>query len=383
MVRLTALAVLAIALVAHPAAAAPAAPTPVAPTPVEIVAAAPSGAWATIAADDLVLLDLPGGPAGAPRRVTIQLAPGFAPEHVANIRRLVAARSFERTSVVRVQDDYVVQWGDATRPPPPGLALHPPAEYERALRGLAITPLAGPDAYAPAVGFALGWPVGYDRAEGKAWLAHCYGMVGVGRDMPPDTGSGAELYAVIGQAPRQLDRNVALVGRVLHGMELLSGSSTASKSSTRFRAARRRSASMRRRPGARRSCACGSPRSCQPPSARPGRSCGPRHLALPPTSRLAPTVATRSICAPPAGWICATCRCRSVASASGLREGAAPAVSVAFRCRPRGPRSSRRRGSPPCSDAPPRSHRAGTPAPPGHAADRRPRRRPGRGAASA
>ncbi len=168
-----------------------------------------------------MLLDLPGGPAGAPRRVTIQLAPGFAPEHVANIRRLVAARSFERTSVVRVQDDYVVQWGDATRPPPPGLALHPPAEYERALRGLAITPLAGPDAYAPAVGFALGWPVGYDRAEGKAWLAHCYGMVGVGRDMPPDTGSGAELYAVIGQAPRQLDRNIALVGRIIDGIEIL------------------------------------------------------------------------------------------------------------------------------------------------------------------
>ena len=50
----------------------------------------------------------------------------------------------------------------------------------------------------------------------------CYGMVGVGRDMAPSTGSGAELYAVIGHGPRHLDRNIALVGRVIEGMEYLS-----------------------------------------------------------------------------------------------------------------------------------------------------------------
>ena len=59
-------------------------------------------------------------------------------------------------------------------------------------------------------------------ARGEAWLTHCYGMVGVGRNMSPDTGSGAELYAVIGHAPRHLDRNIALVGRVISGIEYLS-----------------------------------------------------------------------------------------------------------------------------------------------------------------
>src|SRR5581483_4138859 len=59
------------------------------------------------------------------------------------------------------------------------------------------------------------------ESGGEAWLAHCYGMVGVGRDVNPDTGTGAELYAVIGQPPRQLDRNIAVVGRVLSGMPLL------------------------------------------------------------------------------------------------------------------------------------------------------------------
>jgi peptidylprolyl isomerase len=65
-----------------------------------------------------------------------------------------------------------------------------------------------------------GWPIA--RAGNDAWPVHCYGMVGVGRNLPPDTGSGAELYVVIGHAPRQLDRNIALVGRVIEGIEHLS-----------------------------------------------------------------------------------------------------------------------------------------------------------------
>jgi peptidylprolyl isomerase len=44
----------------------------------------------------------------------------------------------------------------------------------------------------------------------------------VGRDLAPDTGTGGELYAVIGQSPRQLDRNIALVGRVIEGIDRLS-----------------------------------------------------------------------------------------------------------------------------------------------------------------
>lgn len=46
-------------------------------------------------------------------------------------------------------------------------------------------------------------------------------MVGAGRDTAPDSGGGTELYAVIGHAPRHLDRNVTLLGRVVQGMELL------------------------------------------------------------------------------------------------------------------------------------------------------------------
>ncbi|MEO8184951.1 MAG: peptidylprolyl isomerase [Deltaproteobacteria bacterium] len=57
--------------------------------------------------------------------------------------------------------------------------------------------------------------------ECSAWLVHCYGMLGAGRDNSPDSGGGIELYVVIGHAPRHLDRNVTLFGRVLSGMERL------------------------------------------------------------------------------------------------------------------------------------------------------------------
>jgi peptidylprolyl isomerase len=88
-------------------------------------------------------------------------------------------------------------------------------------RDLPFTRLPDGDVYAPEVGFSNGLPVARDPKAGKTWLAHCYGMVGAGRDNGVDSGSGAELYVVIGEAPRQLDRNIAVVGRVVQGMELL------------------------------------------------------------------------------------------------------------------------------------------------------------------
>jgi peptidylprolyl isomerase len=87
---------------------------------------------------------------------------------------------------------------------------------------LPFMPLAEADTYAPEVGFSDGFPVAIDPKFGRAWLIHCYGMVGAGRDNDVDSGGGTELYAVIGQAPRHLDRNVTLLGKVVQGMDLLS-----------------------------------------------------------------------------------------------------------------------------------------------------------------
>lgn len=233
-----------------------AAPAPAALAPAELIAAAPAADWAPIAPSDLMVMDLAPDAKGAARRVVIQLLPApFSQGWIGNIRKLAGAKWWDGTSINRVQDGYVVQWGDPdgedkakAKPLPPGLKVVPAQEYQSE----APTAWAAPailreqrawthDNYAGNTVFHSGWPLGTnepgepltykDAQTGRIlpppstqqfWPIHCYGTVGVGRDYPPDTGSGAELYAVIGQAPRQLDRNIAVVGRAIEGMEHLS-----------------------------------------------------------------------------------------------------------------------------------------------------------------
>ena len=196
-----------------------AAPPPNLPTPTDIVTQAPASAWRTIPADDLLVMDLANG-----GRVVVQLAPGFAPVHVGNIKALANGGYWNGATIYRVQDNYVAQWGlnESDKPWPAGVTPKPPEEYTRPLKGLKVKPLGFPDPYAPGTGFADGWPIAYGTKAGWANLAHCYATVGVGRDMSPDTGTGGELYAIIGQPTRHMDRNIAVVGRVIEGIERLS-----------------------------------------------------------------------------------------------------------------------------------------------------------------
>jgi cyclophilin family peptidyl-prolyl cis-trans isomerase len=217
-------------------------PAPI-PSPNEIVAAAPASDWSAIAPSDLLVMDLARDAKGKPRRVVIQLMPPpFSQGWVGNIRKLAAAKWWDGTSVNRVQDNYVVQWGDVTekKPLPPGLVTVPETWYDTSnfvserISEMTVDPNGyadeGPlrpvvsnaspkDAYSTG-GFVEGWQVGTE--DRLMWPVHCYAMVGVGRNLSPDTGTGAELYTVIGHAPRHLDRNIALVGRVIEGIEHLS-----------------------------------------------------------------------------------------------------------------------------------------------------------------
>ena len=192
-------------------------PAPVegAPEPADVVATSAPSDWRAIAPENLLVMDLADG-----GRVVIELAPDFAPVHVANVRAFARGGWWNDATVYRVQDNYVAQWGngDAEVPLPAGVVRTPPAEYDRPLEGLSPRPLGFPDSYAPIAGHSDGWPIAWDPESGRAWLTHCYGSVGVGRDLSPDTGTGGELYAVIGHAPRHLDRNIAMIGRVIDGI---------------------------------------------------------------------------------------------------------------------------------------------------------------------
>jgi peptidylprolyl isomerase len=189
----------------------------------EILASSKATDWRPLDLENTLYLELPSG------RVIIELAPAFAPAHVANVKALAREHYFDGLAVIRVQDNYVVQWGDpdaektniARKIQTAKRTL--PGEFDRTLDpNLPFTRLPEGDIYAPEVGFSNGFPVARDPKGNKMWLVHCYGLVGAGRDVATDSGGGTELYVVIGQPPRHLDRNVTLLGRVVQGMELLS-----------------------------------------------------------------------------------------------------------------------------------------------------------------
>ena len=305
------------------------------PNPNEIVDKAEAKDWVAIAPSDLLVMDLAADAQGNPRRVVIQLMPPpFSQGWIGNMRKLAKAHWWDGTAIVRVQDNYVTQWGDPdgedeekAKKLPEGLEVmgegaffvteaqmqnfddsaevaaretkqaitntdsklyearnilaDPNATEEQ--HEVALTTILGTmgldgensrgpepldvtttkskrfpegwherDSYAEWTEIALGWPIAnvesahwvndneqtvpapsVGDADSKGgpykvidssifWPVHCYGMVGVGRGYSPDTGTGAELYTVIGHAPRHLDRNIALVGRIIEGMEHLS-----------------------------------------------------------------------------------------------------------------------------------------------------------------
>jgi peptidylprolyl isomerase len=214
----------AFALLALPATADTPKPTP---TAKELIAKSKPDEWRTPDPANLLYMQLPQG------RVVIELAPHFSPQHAANIRTLVREHYFDGLAIIRVQDNFVTQWGDPndddngdkSKIRSLGSAKRTlPPEYARAIDArLPWTPLPDGDVYAPQVGFSEGFPAARDPSSGKEWLVHCYGMVGVARDVAPDSGNGSSLYVAIGQAPRQIDRNLAIAGRVLEGMPYLSG----------------------------------------------------------------------------------------------------------------------------------------------------------------
>jgi cyclophilin family peptidyl-prolyl cis-trans isomerase len=186
----------------------------------DVIKQSPAGDWRALDPENTLYMELPSG------RVVIELAPTFAPAHVANIRLLAREKYFDGLAIIRSQDNWVVQWGDADEKNP-----RPIKTGKSALKGEFTIPLKNDkqftrlpdrDGYAPQVGHSNGFPSARDPKAGRAWLAHCYGMVGVGRDNDADSGSGSALYAVIGHGPRHLDRNITVVGRVVSGMPLLS-----------------------------------------------------------------------------------------------------------------------------------------------------------------
>src|SRR5687768_6611165 len=103
----------------------------------DIIDAAPATAWRTLDPANTLYMELPAG------RVVIELAPGFAPEHVANIKAMAKGGFWDGLSIYRAQDNFVVQFGDAdaddkakAKPLPAGTREKLPVEFTRSGKDL-------------------------------------------------------------------------------------------------------------------------------------------------------------------------------------------------------------------------------------------------------
>ncbi len=184
----------------------------------DIVKASQAIDWRPLNPDNTLYLDMDKG------RVVIELAPEFAPKNVANIKTLVKDGYFDGLAMIRSHDNYVAQWGDPNENRGfKNAASKVVGEFTvRYKETDQFTRLPDVDGYAPQVGHVNGFPAARDPKSQTTWLTHCYGAIGVARGNETDSGNGSSLYAVIGHAPRNLDRNITVVGRVMHGIELLS-----------------------------------------------------------------------------------------------------------------------------------------------------------------
>src|SRR5690606_39564594 len=177
---------------------------------------AQEGNWRRVEPENLVVLTLPDG------EVLIELAPAFAPRTVAQFKELVANGFYDGLEFYRVIDGFVAQGGDGSdmAGTAPAVPLLPPQFARACAAELLFLSVQRLDMFAPETGFIDGFAAARDPEAGRVWLTHCPGIVAMARNNEPDTGS-TDFYIVIGQAPRYLDRNLTIFGRVIDGMEVV------------------------------------------------------------------------------------------------------------------------------------------------------------------
>lgn len=179
----------------------------------------PAPEWRTPEAENTVYLDTPDG------RIIIELNPTFAPKTVAQFKRLVREKFYDGLRFYRVIDGFVAQGGDGSDVDVDveGELTQPalPAEFERRYNdGLPFVSAQKNDLFAAETGFVNGFPAARDTDGQNIWLTHCPGTMAMARGNEPDSGS-TDFYIVIGQAPRYLDRNLTIFGRVISGMDIV------------------------------------------------------------------------------------------------------------------------------------------------------------------
>jgi peptidylprolyl isomerase len=171
--------------------------------------------WREVDPDNLVLMELTEG------QVVIELSPRFAPRTVKQFRRLVQEKFYNGLGFYRVIDGFVAQGGDGSDLGELSQVPLIDAEFDFEFDvDLPYLPVQANDLFAAETGFIDGFAVAREPRTNAAWPVHCPGVVAMARNEDRDS-SRTDFYIVIGQAPRYLDRNMNVFGRVISGMEVV------------------------------------------------------------------------------------------------------------------------------------------------------------------
>jgi peptidylprolyl isomerase len=177
--------------------------------------AAGAPTWRELNPENTVFVEMPEG------LVIIELNPSFAPETVKQFKQLAGDRFYDGLSFYRVIDGFVAQGGDGSDLGELSNVPLVDAEFEIDWNEeFSYMHVQSPDMFAPETGFIDGFAVARDPSRNKVWLTHCPGIVAMARNDDPDS-SRTDFYIVIGQAPRYLDRNMNIFGRVVYGMDVV------------------------------------------------------------------------------------------------------------------------------------------------------------------
>jgi peptidylprolyl isomerase len=183
-------------------------------SPYQIVEQAAAAEWRAVAPENSLYIELANG------TVVVELLAEIAPHQSANFKALVREGYYDGQTIYRVIDGFVAQGGGGGDGPEPMKAERQlPGEFDfQGELPYSFTRVDIDDGFAAESGFMHGFALG--RAGDIQWLLHCPGAFALARDNDPASG-GTEFYAVLGHAPRYLDRNDTVFGMVRHGMEHL------------------------------------------------------------------------------------------------------------------------------------------------------------------
>lgn len=157
--------------------------------------------------------------------IIVQLLPQISPKHVKQFKQLVNSKWYNGLPFYRVIEGFVAQAGegegewDNVKGKPSKFKQLLKAEFTQPVSDN-FTLMQSPDLLAPQTGFIDSIPAGRDLITKEQWFLHCSGTVAMARGNDADSAS-SEFYIVIGQAPRHLDRNMSVFGRVVFGMDVV------------------------------------------------------------------------------------------------------------------------------------------------------------------